>query len=271
VISRILVGFCCLLALPAGRILAAAGPPLLTDDPNTPGPNRWEINTAWTLDRSAQEGSLHALNFDINYGLGDRVQLKFEFPWLLHDADDSPRESGVGDKLVGLKWRFLDQEQHAVSLSVYPQVEFGGDSSSGSETADDGGRELILPVELERTLGPVAIDAEVGYTYQQDSSDEVLYGLALSYAPTKKLDLLGEIHAVAERGSGDDERVFNLGLTLDFDETYTVLASAGRSLGQPEPDEPNLLVYLGLQLHLGKSSHPSDESGPQAGARRRFR
>jgi len=230
----------------------------LTDDPNTPGPNRWEINFAWILDRNEQEGSLHSLNFDINYGLGDRVQLKFELPWILHDTDDSPRESGVGNRLVGLKWRFLDEDRHGVSISIYPQIEFGGRTSSGSESAAvDEDRGLLLPVELERTVGPVTINAEVGYTVQQNSSDEVLYGLALSYAPTRKLDLLAEIHAVADRGSGNSERVFNLGWTLDLNETYTLLASAGRSLGQPEPDQPNLLIYLGLQLHLGRLSHPS--------------
>src|SRR5690348_6718642 len=37
------------MAAMAPEVLAQAGPPLLTDDPETPGNRHWEINLAWTV------------------------------------------------------------------------------------------------------------------------------------------------------------------------------------------------------------------------------
>ncbi len=63
--------------------LAQGGPPLMTDDPGTPGDSHWEINAAgeWS---SNQEVSILLLPiFDINYGWGDRIQLNLNtsFNW----------------------------------------------------------------------------------------------------------------------------------------------------------------------------------------------
>lgn len=246
---------CCLLSTSASPLLADAGPPLITDDPDTPGSNRWEINFAGLLERSARERFLQSPDFDINYGLGDSLQLKIELPWLLHDTEDAPRESGLGNTQIGVKWRFMDEGRSGVSLSVYPQFEFNNPTSAALRGVVDEGTEFLLPVELERALGPVTINGEIGYSFHQTTPDEVIYGLALDYTPTKKLKLLSEIHTVAERGPGQGQRVFNLGMARDINDTYTLLASAGRSLAHPEPSQPSLIIYLGLQLHLKGPSH----------------
>ncbi len=53
------------------------GPPMITDDPGTPGPNKWEINlaVAWAH-RPAEPLDLPAI--DLNYGLGERIQLTLQ-------------------------------------------------------------------------------------------------------------------------------------------------------------------------------------------------
>src|SRR5580693_10337693 len=64
---------------------AQAGPPFRTDDPETPGNKHWEINFSWLADRNPQEGSYSIPDFDVNYGLGDRIQLKYELPIAVHE------------------------------------------------------------------------------------------------------------------------------------------------------------------------------------------
>ena len=65
---------------------AFAGPPLLTDDPDTPGDKRWEINIAFTLDKLNTESTYETPILDLNYGVGDNIQIKYELPWrLLHE------------------------------------------------------------------------------------------------------------------------------------------------------------------------------------------
>ncbi len=67
-------------------VLAQGGPPLITDDPGTPGDGNWEINIAFTAEKRKTVRSYENPILDINYGLGDRIQLKYEVPWL--DLDE---------------------------------------------------------------------------------------------------------------------------------------------------------------------------------------
>ena len=64
----------CLLVL---ANLAEAGPPFVTDDPETPPPGGWEINIPFIIEHTAGRTEIDAPLFDLNYGL-QSVQLKFE-------------------------------------------------------------------------------------------------------------------------------------------------------------------------------------------------
>src|SRR5580704_2214334 len=95
-----------------------AGPPLLTDDPGTPGPNHWEINLAMTAEQDARLWSFETPLLDLNYGVGERIQLKYEAPWVESEPPNARVRSGPGESLVGVKWRFLDQEKVGVDVST---------------------------------------------------------------------------------------------------------------------------------------------------------
>ena len=47
-----------------------------TDDPGTPGNNNWEVNVAYTLERTTDFNVYSVPSVDINYGVGPRIQLK---------------------------------------------------------------------------------------------------------------------------------------------------------------------------------------------------
>ena len=84
----------CVATLPR-RVIAQGGPPLITDDPETPGNGHWEINVAWTLSQKQNERLFAIPLLDINYGFGEHVQLKAEVPWLvLQDR----RGNTIGDR-----------------------------------------------------------------------------------------------------------------------------------------------------------------------------
>jgi hypothetical protein len=92
------------IALILGRtaqVFAQGGPPLLTDDPGTPGNKNWEINIASTHFRSPGEREIEAPLLDINYGLGDRIQLKYEVPYLFDSDQGAPYLSALGNSLIG--------------------------------------------------------------------------------------------------------------------------------------------------------------------------
>src|SRR3982750_507519 len=57
---------------------------------------------------------------DVNYGLRN-IQLKLQIPTeLVHK--DSGTVAGGGDLLVGVKWRFSNNERSQFQLGTYPQV-----------------------------------------------------------------------------------------------------------------------------------------------------
>jgi hypothetical protein len=227
-----------------------AGPPLLTDDPDTPGDKHWEINVAFTLEKLRTESTYETPLIDLNYGVGENIQLKYEVPWLIFQEQGSGTKSGLGNSLVGVKWRFLDEEKSGVNMSVYPQFEFNPPTSSARRGLVDEGTSLLLPVEVSKKFGPVLVNGELGHTIRQQEDDEWFYGLICGYQIQGNLTFLSEIHGVATNDFKAKDVVFNIGTQWDFTKKYGLLASAGRSFSRTTSDEPSLLLYLGLQIRL---------------------
>lgn len=229
---------------------ALAGPPLLTDDTGTPGDKHWEINIGYTLDQRQTETTHETPIVDISYGVGDNVQLKYEVPWIVFHEKDNGTRNGLGNSAAGIKWRFLDDKKDIVSMSVYPQIEFNNPTSSADRGIVDKGTTLFLPVQVSKKLGDGWINGEVGYAIRQENGDQWVYGLSSGYEIRKDLSLLGEIHG----NSTDDLKthvvVFNIGSQWDFSKKYGLLASVGRSFSSSASNNPNLLLYLGLQIRL---------------------
>src|SRR5689334_22500324 len=82
------------------------GPPMITDDPFTVGSNNWEINLLPTIERTRNTEVFEAPNVDINYGVGDRIQLKFEVPFIIRKDDGHPAIGGFGNTGIGMRYRF---------------------------------------------------------------------------------------------------------------------------------------------------------------------
>src|SRR5947199_673360 len=80
--------------------VAQGGPPLITDDPDTPGPGYWEINLAAVVARHPGSQSADLPRVDANYGAGRRVQLKFEGPGV-RGRNGAEVRSGTGNAAAG--------------------------------------------------------------------------------------------------------------------------------------------------------------------------
>jgi hypothetical protein len=92
-----------LLVLFAAAAHAQGGPPFRTDDPETPGNKHWEINFGWIGERNPAAGAYRVPDFDFNYGLGDRIQLRYEIPIAI--ALDLQGHRGA------IEWRHPDSER----------------------------------------------------------------------------------------------------------------------------------------------------------------
>jgi hypothetical protein len=235
------------LAACAVVLSATAGPPLETDDPDTPGPTRWEINLASPFATRAGTWLFQPL-LDINYGVGERVQLKLKPRAVVLDEPGAGAKAGAGNLQLGVKWRFLDQQEHGLSLSVYPQADFNPPGDSVSRGLVTEGHQFFLPFEVQREFGPTKVYAEFGYNWREQQPDEWAFGLAVEHPLHRRFRLVGELRNVAERDFADYEFFFNAGFKWSIQDHATLLASAGRTLYASGGNEPAVFSYLGLQF-----------------------
>ncbi|MGB6428975.1 MAG: hypothetical protein WBF06_00200, partial [Candidatus Acidiferrales bacterium] len=176
-----------LLASPRAR--AQGGPPLLTNDPGTPGAENWEINVAAmpVLTRDAHNYQLP--QFDINYGIGSRIQLTLEIPYVVATFPGQPHATGWSNAFPGVKWRFIDAK-HGWNVSIFPQLETGGASGDVRKGIADSGTRFLLPLELQKNIGPVELNAEAGYYFPfhetNQGHEERILGFAAGHQFTKK-------------------------------------------------------------------------------------
>jgi hypothetical protein len=221
-----------------------AGPPFVTDDPEPPPPGGWEINVPFILEHASGATEMDAPLFDLNYGLPG-IQLKLEIPLeVIHDDSDGT-VAGAGDLLLGVKWRFLNNEQSRAQLGVYPQLLLPtGDHARG---LGDGGSAFVFPLLAQKNWEKWTLYGNVGYWWQTgaETSDYVYAGAVLEYEITERLTLGLELfgNSPKERG-GRSELAFNFGGTWMLSKHFNLLFSGGRDI----VGDTHAMAYVGLQL-----------------------
>jgi len=221
---------------------------MLTDDPGTPGDKHWEINVAYITEH-ARDNARHseAPLLDLNYGIGERIQLKYEIAWLVANESGQVSRAGLGDSELGVKWRFFEDAASGLAISTYPQLSFNNPTSSERRGLVDGGSAVLLPFEFQGKLGPLEWNAEIGRSFSEHGDDEWLYGLAIGREINDHLELAAELHGAGRFVYEDDEMVVNFGARVKLAEHYTLLVSLGRSINQLHGQEFTYIAYLGLQ------------------------
>jgi hypothetical protein len=235
----------------AREAAAQGGPPMLTDDPDTPGNRRWEINIAGMGEDAASQRSASLPHVDVNYGLGERLQLKYETGWSNVRPSQEDWVSGLDNALIGVKWRFVDDEDSGLKASVYPQYEFQNGTDSVERGAAEPGPNFLLPVEVSRSFGAVTLVGEVSYQFIHADEDEWIYGLLAAFQASDDLELLAELHGTTSTNFSNWDPVLDLGLRRKLGERFTLLASVGTGLND-DPERTRLVAYVGVQVLLGK-------------------
>jgi hypothetical protein len=223
----------------------AGGPPLVTDDPDTPGDGNWEINFATISARTARGHEFTAPDLDINYGWGERIQLKADISWLVVRPSGQGTSSGLNVSDFGVKWRFVDEESSGFSLSIYPQLAINLSPSSRRRGLTDPGRELFLPLEGATKVGSFELGAEVGRNLVENGRDEWLGGFVVGHACGPKLDCVAEIHGTAAEHF---QTLVNFGVHWEIGDDLVLLAAAGRDFGPRGEDRQDLICYFGVQV-----------------------
>jgi len=181
---------------------AQGGPPMITDDPGTPGNGRYEINLAISFERNSSQLSLGSPEIDFNYGLGERIQLTLQTSPVILKRNGHGPTGGLGGSEAAVKWRFYDDEASGLRISTFPQIIFNVLQSSVRRGLADDGTRVQTPVEIAKKIGSFSVDAEAGPVASSVGRSEWLYGIVGAKTLNANTQLMAELHGEARMNLG---------------------------------------------------------------------
>ncbi len=248
---RLRTSFCFAFAIctfAAADLQAQGGPPMITDDPGTPGNGRFEINIAATLTGRPHEQSWGLPALDLNYGLGERIQLTLQTALVILKRSDHGAIGGLGNAEAAVKWRFLDEATSGFSVSTFPRVIFNVVQSSVRRGLADDGTRAQCPVQVARKFGAFDIDFEFGPVLRSVGRSEWLYGIVGGVEVTKTTECMAELHGTARTSFAQDVLTVNVGIRQKLSDGCLLIASLGHDVRSPDGEPLELLGYCGVQI-----------------------
>jgi len=231
---------------------AQGGPPYLTNDPGTPGNANWEINIASMQTVVRGEAEYQVPQLDINFGLGDRIQLTYEIPYAVDTSARVPRQSGWSNALPGVKWRFFDQGEGGWQISTFPQIETGASTVARLKGIAGNGPRFLLPMEVAKREGPLDLNFEVGYYFPWNGPEERIIGFVAGHTFNKRFELDGEVYNDRAMHSLPHNTTFDFGGRYKLHDGFILLMMAGRSFSGNTSGQPEYMGYFGIQVLLSK-------------------
>jgi len=239
--------------------MAQGGPPYYTNDPGTPGNMNWEINLGYMPFFYSNQSVSHTPDVDINFGVGDRIQLTYESAWLrVHNAG-SPTKYGMEQSNPGLKWRVYDAGEDGLKISVFPQLFLNNPNNAVGRGITPPHDSFLMPIEFAKKIGPVDVDYEFGYQYVHHGSDGWLTGLVAGHDFTPKLELDVELYNQGTFHPSANEPTIDFGGRYKLHKPVILLFMAGRSLEAASPTHGYFIGYFGIQLLLPPRSYERNE------------
>ncbi len=226
----------------------SAGPPFVTDDPDTTDYKHWEIDAFSIYSHTAGADFAQLPALEIDYGLVPDVQLHAILPLTYDRAPGGGSHYGCGDMELGVKYRFFHETGILPEIGTFPLVEVPtGDSGRG---LGNGQTQIFAPLWFQKSFGQKKDWTTFGgggfwYNPGEDHRNFYRFGWELQHDLNETLTLGCEIYHETEFfGGSHGHTAFNLGGYLNFDEHHHALFSAGRDI-----DGPNRFsCYLAYQL-----------------------
>jgi hypothetical protein len=247
-----------LFSFAANCAFAQGGPPYYTNDPGTPGNLNWEINLGYMPFLYSDQSVSHTPDVDINFGVGDRIQLTYENAWLRVQNPSSRTKYGLGQSNPGVKWRFYDAGESGLSISVFPQLFLNNPNDAVRRGITPASEAFLLPVEFARKLGPVDVNYEIGYQFVHKGPDGWLTGLVVGHDFTPKLEGDMEFYNQGTFHPSENQPTIGLGARYKIHRPAVLLFMAGRSLEPVRKNQSYFVGYFGIQFLLPPRSYKAD-------------
>jgi hypothetical protein len=221
---------------------------MITDDPGTPGNRKWENNFAIAFEHRPNEWLVDAPAIDLNYGVGEHIQLTLQTSLAILKRSDHGAIAGIGGSEAAVKWRFVDEEQSGFDVSMFPRIIFNVTQSSVRRGLSEDGTRFQIPFQVAKKVGPVGLDFEFGPHASSVGRSEFLYGIIGGVEVSKRTALMAELHGTSRMNFTRDALILNFGWRHKLNEHAIWIGSLGHELRAPEEQQLALIGYCGVQL-----------------------
>jgi hypothetical protein len=220
-----------------------AGAPFITDDPDITKEGFWEFYVAGLVDKAKNQTAWNNPQIEFDYGSAKNLQLHLLIPIAGNQKRHKSYHTGIGDTEIGVKFRFIEEDDTTPQVATFPQFE----CNTGSKTKNLGnGRIWVkLPLWIQKSWddwttyggGGITINPATGqktypfagWVLQRKFDDTFTFGGELYYQ--------GKLNNTTR-----STLILNAGGYLNFSKSFSLLFSAGHSIAGAQ----NLVSYLGL-------------------------
>jgi hypothetical protein len=238
-------------------LVACAGPPFITDDPEPLGSRHWEINVASQMSKDKNGISGTAPHFDINYGLLSNLDLHTIVPLAYVSPNEGSTNYGFGNIELGIKYRFIQESDWVPTVGTFPLVDLP--TGSHKRGLGNGKTRVFIPLWLQKSWEPWTTYGGGGYWYNPgtDNKHYWFFGWLVQRDMSKKITLAAELFYTTPKAIGEGSEIgFNVGGYFNFTEEHHILFSAGRDIHGPN----RFLMYIAYRLTLGPREEKEEGS-----------
>jgi hypothetical protein len=222
-------------------------PAAATEDTDTPGPKGWENNLGISYERHHGNWRMAAPDAELNYGVGERLQLLLGMPYVRAREADGQRSSGFGNITTGVKWRFFDDEESGTALAIFPQLSWNSSSATAKRGLETRGYSFLMPLVAGFKSGATGYYAEVGRNFVQEGPHEWQAGLKVLHQCLPELECRVELeHSRVPHDGG--QTTASVGGKYRLQEGLILNVSAGRDIAGNKEGRRSLVMYIGLQF-----------------------
>jgi hypothetical protein len=240
--------WCACLLVSSISTTAVAGPPFLTDDPDTVPCGHYETYLFVTYDRGPGSTAWALPAFEFNLGASPNLQLHVVVP----AAYLVPQGAyGLGDVELGAKYRLVREGASVPEVAVFPLVEVPtGDRARG---LGNGRTWMRLPVWVQKSGGPWTTYGGIGYEVNQAEGmkNSLFAGWLLQRQISRRLILGTEVYSQQARAvEGHESTSVDAGGYYNVREDVSVLFMLGHTIA----GEEHTVAYVGLYYTWGRPS-----------------
>jgi hypothetical protein len=228
---------------------AWCGVPFFTDDPETVDYQHSEMNIAAEL-TTTQSENIFSPVVEYNYGALPNFQLSISVPYVFLSPNGQARQHGVGDIVLGAKYRFLQETDSHPMMAISPSVMTA--TGDANKELGNGASQIFLPVWIQKTWGDWKTNGGAGYMINNapGANNHWLAGIEIQKDISERLTIGGEVFHEGEQLPADTSSTnVGLGIIYNLDQHRRFLFSASDGREHSDVDTQNRFTsYIGYGL-----------------------